>query len=35
LQQSYEAPDKSYAKGILNLLHDAMVRVYGGEGMAP
>jgi len=35
LQQSYGTPDKSYAKGILNLLHEAMVKIYGGETLRP
>lgn len=31
LQNSYSTSDKTYAKGILNLLHQAMVEVYGSE----
>lgn len=35
LQQSYETADKSYAKGILNHLHEAMVQIYGAETLRP
>ena len=29
LQQSYATEEKAYAKGILHLLHDAAVKIYG------
>lgn len=35
LQKSYGTPDKSYAKGILNHLHEAMVKAYGGDTLHP
>jgi len=35
LQQSYGTADKSYAKGILNHLHEAMVKAYGGDTLHP
>lgn len=31
LQESYGTEDKAYAKGILNILHQAMVQAYGTE----
>ena len=34
LQESYYTEDMEYAKGILNLLHQAMVRIYGSDSMA-
>jgi len=33
LQRSYETADKSYAKGILNHLHEAMIKAYGGGSL--
>jgi len=35
LQESYGTEDKSYAKGILNHLHEAMVKAYGGDTLRP
>lgn len=31
LQKSYSTPEKAYAKGVLNLLHQGMVQIYGSE----
>jgi len=31
LQESYATDDKSYAKGVLNLLHGAMEKIYGTD----
>ena len=31
LQESYGMEDKTYAKGVLNLLHEAMIYVYGTD----
>lgn len=35
LQKSYQTQDKAYAKGVLNLLHQAMVNCYGSEVLHP
>lgn len=35
LAQSYCTKEKAYAKGILNLLHSAMVEQYGGKTLTP
>lgn len=35
LESSYETADKSYAKGILNHLHEAVVKAYGGDTLHP
>ncbi len=35
LQKSYGTPDKSYAKGVLNLLHSAMKDSYGTAELHP
>ena len=35
LQKSYETADRSYAKGILNHLHAAMVKAYGSDTLYP
>jgi len=35
LQQSYGTEDKNYAKNILNHLHEAMVKAYGGDTLHP
>lgn len=34
LQDSYHTEDMEYAKGIFNLLHQAMVKIYGSEKIA-
>lgn len=33
LKESYNTEDMEYAKGILNLLHQAMVRIYGSDSI--
>lgn len=31
LQESYGSEERAYAKGVLNLLHEAMIHVYGTD----
>ena len=35
LDRSYKTPDKAYAKGVLNILHSEMVKIYGGDTLTP